>query len=311
MDKSKKRSKNIKFIISIVTALVIMVASLTMVGVSYAWFVTPTKTTISTIQLSQASCFVLTFSFGDEPEGGYPQYTGQYAYRNAQGNNHIVSSEFATDILNYPAGSTNYDSYMLDKAYEVGAAINIDTENKAVEFTVEISTVLITLDVDENTTITLMDLTDADLIKYGFTWYILYNNEMYTPYRGTKTYNAITDTNNKLPISNGNVATKWTTTPISASIQNFTANHADAYLYLVFCPEKAYWYQYGNNLASGSSKRDWVKNLDEIYSADELNKIAHLSSYPALTGTTYSDSSYIGASFKFDVTVQVLNVAGA
>ena len=52
-------------------------------------------------------------------------------------------------------------------------------------------------------------------------------------------------------------------------------------------------------------------NLDEIYSADELNKIAHLSSYPELTGTTYSDSSYIGASFKFDVTVTVLNVAEA
>ena len=311
MDKNRKARRNLKFIISIVTAVIIMVASLTMAGVSYAWFYTSASSEVTTIELSSASVFVLSFSFGDDPEGGYPQYTGQYAYRNAQGNNHVVSSEFATDILNYPAGSTNYDQYMLDKAYEVGALFNIDTENKAVEFTVEISSVYITLDVDENTTITLMNLTDADLIKYGFTWYILYNNEMYTPYRGTKTYNAITDTNNKLPISNGNVATKWTTTPIPASIQNFTADNASAYLYLVFCPEKAYWYQYGNNLAAGSSKRDWVKNLDEIYTADELNKIAHLSSYPALTGVTYSDSSYIGASFKFDVTVQVLNVAGA
>lgn len=311
MDKNTKKRKNLKFIISIVTAVVVMVASLTMVGVSYAWFTTNAKSEISSIELTTSSCFVLSFSFGEDPEGGYPQYTGQYAYKNAQGNNHLVTSEFATDVLNYPSGSTNYDQYMLDKAYEVGAQFNIDTENRPVDFKVEISTVLITLDVDENTTITLMNLTDADLIKYGFTWYILYNNEMYTPYRGTKTYNAITDTNNKLPINNGNVATKWTTTPIPASIQNFTADHADAYLYLVFCPEKAYWYQYGNNLESGSSKRDWAKNLDEIYTSDELNKIAHLSSYPALTGTTYSDSSYIGASFKFDVTVSVLNVPEA
>ena len=308
MDKRKR--KNIKFIVSIVTAIVIMVGSLTMVGISYAWFTTSASAEISTIQLSTATCFTLSFSFGNEPEGGYPQYTGQYAYRNAQGNNHLVTSEFATTILGYPAGSINYDSYMLDKPYEVGAQFTFDTENKAVDFIVEISSVHITLEQEEGQpAITLMNLTDADLIKYGFTWYIKDGNDIYTPYRGTKTYNAITDTNNKLPLSNGEVATKWTTTPQIASIQSFTANNVSAYLYLVFCPEKAYWYQYGNNLQSGNTKRDWALNMDELYTAEELNKIEHLSSYPNLTGVTYSDSSYIGATFQFDVTLTVLNVA--
>lgn len=308
MDNRKR--KNIKFIVSIVTAIVVMVGSLTMVGVSYAWFSTSAKTEISTIELSTASCFVLSFEFGSEPEGGYTQYTGQYAYRNAQGNNHLVTKEFATDILGYPSGSINYESYMLDKPYEVGAQFNIDTENKAVEFKVEISSVYITLEQEEGQDpITLMNLTDTDLIKYGFTWYIKDGNDIYTPYRGTKTYNSITDTNNKLPLSNGEVATKWTTTPQPLPIQGFVADHASAYLYLVFCPEKAYWYQYGNNLQSGNTKRDWVLNMEELYTTDELNKINHLSSYPALTGVTYSDSSYIGATFRFDVTVTVLNVA--
>ncbi|MBO4695329.1 MAG: hypothetical protein J5656_05395 [Clostridia bacterium] len=307
---TKKKRKDIKFIIRIVTAIVVMVGCITMVGVSYAWFTNSTQTGVATIELSTTTCFVLSFSFGNEPEGGYPQYTGQYGYRNAQGNNHVVTSEFATNILGYPSGSINYDSYMLDKPYEVGAQFNIDTENKAVEFMVEISAVHITLDQENgDPPITLMMLTDKDLIKYGFTWYIKDGNDIYTPYRGTKTYNAITDTNNKLPLANGEVATKWTTTPQALPIQGYVADHSSAYLYLVFCPEKAYWYQYGNNLQSGKTKRDWVLNMDEIYSADELNKINHLSSYPALNGVTYSDSSYIGATFSFDVTVTVLSVA--
>ena len=303
-----KKGKNIKFIVSIVTAIVIMVGSLTMVGISYAWFSDTAKTEVSTIELSTASCFVLSFDFGENPED---KYTGQFGFRNAQGNNHLVTSEFATKNLGYASGTTNYISYMLDKAFEVGTQFTMDTEDKYVEFNVAISSVVVTLKQEgDNPDITLMNLTDEDLIRYGFTWYIRIGNEIYTPYRGHKVYQTIPSTNNILPLYNDSVAVKWDTTPTKENITHFKANNATANLFIVFCPEKAYWYQYGENTQDGKSKEDWELNIDEIYSQDEINKITHLSSYPALTGSTYSDASYRGADFKFDVTVTVVNVEG-
>ena len=69
------RKKTIKLITGIIIPIFIMVASIVMVGVSYAWFNMSAETSISTITMSTEEAFTLSFNFGDDPE---EMYEGQF-----------------------------------------------------------------------------------------------------------------------------------------------------------------------------------------------------------------------------------------
>ena len=59
---TKVAKKTIKLITGIVVPIFIMVVSIVMVGVSYAWFSTSAVTTISTITMSTEEAFTLSFA---------------------------------------------------------------------------------------------------------------------------------------------------------------------------------------------------------------------------------------------------------
>ena len=313
------KKKTIKLITGIIIPIFIMMASIVMVGVSYAWFSTYSETKVSTITMSVEEAFTLTFNFGNDPE---EMYEGQLAYVTKNTVTHLVTDEYATEILGYTNPSTIYDGYMLDAPYKVGANVILDTQGKRVDFEVYINSINIYMEDTENgvtTTTPLMTLNSTDsinLIPYGFTWYILdsANNKIYTPY-GTSTEG------NDLALTGTSVSEKWFNTPNIQTITNFTSTNESAMkIFVVFCPEKLYWMQYSLGKTYNSTA-DWQAGLEDIYSTtNERNRIYHLDTYgntsggydptsnPDLSGVTYWDPKYVGAKFEFNFTVNVLTV---
>ena len=316
---SKNTKRIIKLTAGIIIPIFIMVVSIVMVGVSYAWFNTASKTMVSTITMSTEDAFTLSFNFGDNPE---EMYEGQLAYVTKNNVTHLVTDEYATNVLGYTNPSTIYDGYMLDKPYKVGANVVLDTQGKRVDFEMYIDSISIYMEDTENPSnppTQLMNLSNTDtinLIPYGFTWYILdsANNKIYTPY-GTSTEG------NNLAVTGTNVSEKWFSTPSLQTITNFRSTNESAMkIFVVFCPEKLYWLQYSLGKTYNSTA-DWVAGLEDIYStANERNRIYHLDTYgntangynptsnPDISGVTYWDPKYVGAQFEFNFTVNVLNV---
>ena len=314
------KRKTIKLITGIIIPIFIMVASIVMVGVSYAWFNTTISNDISTITLSTEEAFTLTFNFGDDPDED--KYEGQLAYVTKNTVTHLVTDEYAIEVLEYSNPSTIYDGYMLDSPYKVGTNVLLDTQSKIVDFEVYINSINIYMEETENgitTTTPLMTLSSTDsvnLIPYGFTWYILdsSNNKIYTPY-GTSTEG------NDLSVTGNAVSEKWFSTPSLQSITNFTSTSESAMtIYIVFCPEKLYWMQYSLGKTYNATA-DWIAGLEDIYpTVNERNRIYHLDTYgntsngysptsnPDVSGVTYWDPKYVGAKFEFNFTVNVLNV---
>ena len=318
--RTKTTKKIIKLITGIIIPIFIIVASIVMVGVSYAWFSTSAKTTISTITMSTEEAFTLAFDFGDNPE---EKYEGQLAYVTKSDVTHLVTSQYATEILGYSSsGSTVYDGYMLDAPYKVGANVILDTQGKRVDFEVYINSVHIYMEDDSGegdpVITTLMELSNTDavnLIPYCFTWYIQdsANNKIYTPY-GTETEG------NDLTISGNTVTEKWFSTPSLRQINNFTSTNESAMkIWVVFCPEKLYWLQYSLGKTYHTTA-DWIASMEQVYNATERNMIYHTDTYgsiedghspvsnPDTSGVTYWDPKYVGAKFEFNFTVNVLTV---
>lgn len=318
--------KTIKLVTGILIPILIMISSIVMVGVSYAWFSVDRENRVSSISMTTEEAFTLSFYFENNPDTSNPDnlYKGELGYINSPGVGiHLVTSEFAQYGLGYTISEYDmtYKSYMSDKPYSVETEIVLDTQGKNVEFVLFISSVVVSL-YHEDTGVTdqLMNLSSTDtinLIPYGFTWYLLDSgaNKIYSPY-GTE------DGGNILTASN---PTKWQETPELRSINNFSKNNASMKLYVVFCPEKLYWYQYSAGIdgrigINEQSYPDWMALLTDIYSTDEHNMIKHLDSYgnttspynptssPDLSGSTYSSSNYVGANFEFNFTLEVLNV---
>ena len=319
MSTKSNKKKMFKLITGILIPIFVMVASIVMVGVSYAWFSTSVTTEVASIDMSIEDAFTLSFDFGDNPT---EMYEGQLAYVTKNTVTHLVTDEYATNVLGYTNPSTVYDGYMLDKPYTVGANVILDTQGKRVDFEVYINSVNIYMEDDSgggNPVITnLMNLSNTNainLIPYGFTWYLLdaANNKIYTPY-GTTTEG------NDLAVSGTTVTEKWFSTPSARTITNFTStSESSMKIYVVFCPEKLYWLQYSLGKTYDATA-DWRAGMDNIYSANEKNMIYHLDSYgnttapynptsnPDLTGFTYWDPKYVGAKFEFNFTVNVLHI---
>ena len=323
---NRTKKKTMKLITGILIPIFIMVSSIVMVGVSYAWFSPSADAGISTINMVSEEAFTLTFAIQSHNPTSLEnrnEYAGQQAFYPTRANDtHLVTEKYAQHL---ELSGNAYEEYLLDAPYDIGTQIRLNTENKEVDFEIYVNSVVIrmeTRDPNNPSIITnnelLLVLTHQDqLIEYGFTWYLVDQSGeyIYTPY-GIQ-YQSESDSNanaNKLKITGENESLKtWASTPVKQEIRSFRANNALMTLHIVFCPEKLYWMQYskGKSIVNDNTTEDWLAYMNQVYGNTDLDKIYHLDSYKNngdTTGATYWDASYVGATFEFDFTVNVKNV---
>lgn len=310
----KKKSYK-KYFYGIFVPIMVMVVALSAAGISYAWFSDSVTSEISTIHLSTAEIFTLEFVIS----GDANMYEGQKAVLGSEMVNnqfpigedggHLVTSKFATDKLGLTKDSSLYNIYMQDEAYgpyidetNVGARLplRLDTDGKTVELKISLSSVTVKKTDADSLTIHIpssaTDSTDtkgyvASDIAYGFTWYLQHGETTYTPYGTESSLSSKT-------LSSGFDNTE--TISLSATSANLETNETNAYFTIVFAPEKLYWAQYSNS--------DWDKTVKDVY-----------SEYASTTDTSFKDKwtdinkysaiAYAGATFTFEIQIEVVSIS--
>ena len=313
---NKKFNKNLAFMI-IVPVLVIVV-TMSIMGVTFAWFTHADQTTVATINMSTAETFQITFDVLGEKEDNNQRYI--YHGQEAFDNNGLLITDIHASEMGLDAINTNY---ILDKAFTAPFYVKFDTNSyddggdvlkrHEVDFTCSIQQV----HVHKEGTITELRLTDAEDIKLGFTWYISDNsgqNEVwYTPY-GTISSTQVASKDNSGPLV-FDQRTDWNVpilnTGFSASSRNLDANNkteSPYVFYIVFAPEVLFWKQYGQNEAFGTTATgktdvdEYNETAEDIYGRDVV------TSDRWLTANSYSLEAYQGATYSFIVRLTVSNV---
>ena len=293
----KKFSKNL--LVMCIVPILVLVVTMSIIGVTFAWFNDAEQTTIATLNLTTSQTFKMTFDIITDENGNstitdsYDQayiYKGETAF---DSNGMLVTDIHATES-GLVVDSIEYNQYMNDEAFVAPFKLKLDTgtywttdkENDkayvhryAVDFNCIIESVHIYNSENEAIEIKLPndDITAED-IKLGFTWFISGSNQMFTPYGrvyATHRANATTDG----PIDLDNWDNRLPTTDFDSYVDgvDFTFN-------IVFAPEKLYWMQYG-------SKTDYNKSATDIYGntfkSDKWNAINRYSSI-IYSGSTYS-----------------------
>lgn len=302
----KKFSKNL--LVMCIVPILVLVVTMSIIGVTFAWFNDAEQTTIATLNLTTSQTFKMTFDIITDENGNstitdsYDQayiYKGETAF---DSNGMLVTDIHATES-GLEVDSIEYNQYMNDEAFVAPFKLKLDTgtywttdkENDkayvhryAVDFNCIIESVHIynseneaieiKLPNDNGTPDILTDDITAEDIKLGFTWFITGSNQMFTPYGrvyATNRANATTDG----PIDLDNWDNRLPTTDFDSYVDgvDFTFN-------IVFAPEKLYWMQYG-------SKTDYNKSATDIYGntfkSDKWNAINRYSSI-IYSGSTYS-----------------------
>lgn len=306
----KKKSYK-KYFYGIFVPIMVMIVALSTAGISYAWFSNSVTAEISTIHLSTAEVFTLEF----EISGGSGKYEGQKAVLGSEMKNnqfpigtdggHLVTKKYATEVLGLAEGDALYNIYMGDSAFgpyenaeNAGARFNLrlDTDGKEVELKITLASVSVTKTDENNNVIDTLTIEipkeggyDVSDIAYGFTWYLDAGGKTYTPYGAKSELNnkALADFENTSNIS------------LSATSANLGEKDTNATFTVVFAPEKLYWMQ---------ESTDWKKTVSAVYPEystdtafkekwDDINK--------------YSAIAYAGATFKFDIQIEVVSISEA
>ncbi len=307
----KKKSYK-KYFYGIFVPVLVMVVALSMAGISYAWFSDSVTAEISTIHLSTAEIFTLEFVIGD----GSNVYEGQKAILGTSKVNnqfpigadggHLVTSQYATQKLGLEDGTNLYNLYMQDAPFgpyvseqEKGARLplRLDTDGKTVELKVSISKVEVKKEGADTLTINIPSVSGdgknygVDDISLGFTWYLESGGKTYSPYGEVDT--AFKD---KTLASGLDTTSNITLSATTAGLEDGATN---ATFTMVFAPEKLYWAQY--------SDTDWEKSVSEVYT-DYSNengafkeKLTDINKYSAI--------AYAGATFKFDIQIEVVSIS--
>lgn len=303
----KKKSYK-KYFYGIFVPIMVMVVALSAAGISYAWFSDSVTSEISTIHLSTAEIFTLEFVIS----GDANNYEGQKAVLGSEMVNnqfpigedggHLVTSEYAINKLKLEKDSSLYNIYMQDEAYgpyidekNVGARLplRLDTDGKTVELKISLSSVTVKKENADSLTIQIPSSDTkgyvASDIAYGFTWYLEHGETTYTPYGTNSSLSSKT-------LSSGFDSTE--TISLSATSANLGTNETNAYFTIVFAPEKLYWAQYSNS--------DWDKTVSEVYSDDWTNtsfknKWTDINKYSAI--------AYAGATFTFEIQIEVVSIS--
>ena len=292
----KKFSKNL--LVMCIVPILVLVVTMSIIGVTFAWFNDAEQTTIATLNLTTSQTFKMTFDIITDENGNSTVKDNEQAYiykgETAFDSNGMLVTDIHATESGLVVDSIEYNQYMNDEAFvapfklklDTGTYLTTDKENDkayihryAVDFNCIIESVHIYNSENEAIEIKLPndDITAED-IKLGFTWFISGSNQMFTPYgRVYATHRATATTDG--PIALDNWDNRLPTTDFDSYVDgvDFTFN-------IVFAPEKLYWMQYG-------SKTDYNKSATDIYGntfkSDKWNAINRYSSI-IYSGSTYS-----------------------
>ncbi len=302
----KKKSYK-KYFYGIFVPIMVMVVALSAAGISYAWFSDSVTSEISTIHLSTAEIFTLEFVINEEAN----KYEGQKAVLGSETVNnqfpigddggHLVTSKYATDVLKLEKDASLYNIYMQDEAFgpyvdetNKGARLplRLDTDGKTVELRISLSSVTVTKTDAPSLTIQIPNSNGYEVsdIAYGFTWYLSYGGTTYTPYGEIPSLSSKT-------LSSGFDTTS--TINLSATSANLETNETNATFTIVFAPEKLYWLQY--------SDTDWEKTVSQVYDDYSAEDGTFKAKWTDIN--KYSAIAYAGATFTFEIQIEVVSIS--
>lgn len=280
-----KKKVSTKRILGILVPVLILVTTVVMVGVSFAWYASVSTTRVAVLKLTTQPVFELQFTKNIVADN---KYNGQTSF---DGDGHLITHKWATSEVgkNFEAGSGAYDGYMQDAPYSRITEIKLDTDGKSVDMEIHFDALTIKYDNAGDISI-LKQLNEFDEndneISYGFTWYLKKQgtNTVYCPY-GKFQEGA------EFPFDN--LGGK-------ALIEDFEASEDEVFEFcIVFAPEKLFWMQYCQN--------DWTKTTNEVYTAEELQLIADYE-HNYFDKPYYSTPVYTGADFDLSANVFVVNI---
>lgn len=330
-DKARKAAK-LKLIMGITIPVFIMITSLIMVGVSFAWFSTSATTNIATINLTTTKVFTLSFSAGESED---TSYNGQTALGR---DNYLIS-------LYREYNSEQLENYYENSPFMFKTSIGLSTEGIPVDLDMDFKITQITyengyvgedghfhgdgnpydLDIygassETKALYPSVHEYDADKIPYAFTWFFVERNVtfenasvIYSPYGkinlSSHAGSVVTDKNYRYATALNGVSVTSTTSIANAEhgIKNFVANK-DQFgenqifdFYVVFAPEKLFWMQF--------FEADRNKLSTQVYTETELRSyIARGETLADCNKMYYSATTYIGALFNFTAEVNVTDV---
>lgn len=331
------KTAKLKLIMGIVIPVFVMIASLIMVGVSFAWFSTSATTNIATINLTTTKVFTLGFSAGASETASY---NGQTAISkdNSSGNVYLISRYRQDDDEELNENSPFMFKTSIGLSTE-GASVKLNMGFKIVQIVYENGTYVhndvtgkdewvgdghpYDLDIYGARTQTPVSLNphvneyDADKIPYAFTWFFVERNKVldgdamliYTPYGAMELESVTNHYYKQAKKLNGTAVNNSTSienvTP--EGILNFVASPTELGenrifdFYVVFAPEKLFWMQF--------FPADRNKATTAVYTNTELlNYISRGSTVADCNTMYYTASQYIGATFNFTAEVNVSDI---
>lgn len=331
MVKSDAKKKLIKRLIGICVPALVIVITIIMASVSFAWFSNDMKPSVHTVLMTTQKAFILTFDSVNDSETRNINFKGQTAIDR---NGRLVTDN---NGRSYPRPqNVDIKQYMLDAPYYFITTIALDTDSSSVDFEMILDAAKIT---SGNSVLNSYDSAEggfsADDMPYAFTWYFKAHEDKsvnyigaisadgedmrtmdyklpeedevwYTPY-GKLTFdgNHLIKEVNGEAVDNSPVTGDSDTAPryslLNGGLKDMTLR-ADAQsfdFYIVFAPQKLFWAQFCN--------ADKGYKVGDIYSEDELIKIFGQSSSNQMY---YSNMAYFGARFEFGATLKVKNIHG-
>ena len=323
-----KKTFNKNLMIMCIVPVLVLVVTMSIIGVSYAWFSDADETKIATLSLSTAETFQMTFEIvtkEDHTSTKVDNYQNAYVYNGQTAfdeNGMLITAIHADEYKHYVRDDELWQKYMNDQAFIAPFELKLDTNtyrtdggetkfihSNEVDFNCKIDSVHIQNSKNSAIEINLPgnngtpdDTTDdisVDDIKLGFTWFISGgpDGQLYTP------YGRVYSTSPTTASRNGSIVCDDWTVPIATSGFNSDEEGNTFTFNIVFAPEILYWKQYGSNE---------VKN--EKAGVAEYNETA-TDIYPTTFQTAkwdainrYSSIIYSGSTYSFTVLLTVTKV---
>lgn len=313
MGKVTGHKSKLKLMAGIIMPVLVMIITVVMVGVSFAWFTEISTAQIATLSLTTKRTFTLTFDVNGR------SVSTPYAGETAIGTDGYLVTGYRAAQKNLPYGEASWRKYMLDNAYSFKTSIALDTQNIPIDLTMTLDTALITYtDIEGDGGTEIRDAygidvasgkkRDAKDIPYAFTWCFSKTGDgtstLFTPYGKLEL-----DADGYASALDG-VAVTESTSILGAEpkgLTDFVANKTEMIggeektvtydFYIIFAPQKLYWMQY--------FKADRDRSLADVYTAAERE---HIESADFANQMYYSVMTYLGADFAFTATIDVTEI---
>lgn len=321
------KAKRIKLVFGIVIPVLVLVTTIVMVSMSFAWFSQETTASIQSINLATQKAFMLEFGSSGVASDNLP-YRGQKAIDK---NQQLVSPYTSTE-----------ETYTIDAPYFFISAIQIGTGGQEVTLQlaldgVEISKGDTVIDTYIRGKQSLSPPHDASDIPLAFTWFFKDHQDQSSIFTPTPNYSGSRDDNKMkfiLPQSNDIWYTPYGKMEFSAdsklakingedytisskdkfqnrvNIEQFSAEEGEYFdFYIIFAPEKLFW--------SHIFTENYSEKVTDIYPSEEEQKKIYGEKFfeagkldQTKYGMYYSEQeTYQGSTFKFGAVLNVLEIS--